>query len=157
MGMEMRMIKGMVSAWYRARQKPRLIKDTDSKIQNKIAFFCSLAPSSLFRTPGPRQFLSLSQFLLLNQTERSLSGNFIDRKDKQQGVLPLWVPMSDARFADSKITIHKVNRCLARYSPRATTTNRPINRALNKPAWPSPYQPKIPILGQIWSFLGKKS
>ena len=28
---------------------------------------------------------------------------------------------------------HKVNRCLARYSPRATTTNRPINRALNKP------------------------
>ena len=28
---------------------------------------------------------------------------------------------------------YKVNRCLARYSPRATTTNRPINRALNKP------------------------
>ena len=28
---------------------------------------------------------------------------------------------------------NKVNRCLARYSPRATTTNRPINRALNKP------------------------
>ena len=64
--------------------------------------FCPLAPPSLFRTPGPRQFLSLSQFLLLNQTEPSLSGNFIDRKDKQQGVLPLWVPMSDARFADSK-------------------------------------------------------
>ena len=32
----------------------------------------------------------------------------------------------------------KVNRCLARYSPRATTTNRPTNRALNKPAWPGP-------------------
>ena len=31
---------------------------------------------------------------------------------------------------------YKVNRCLARYSPRATTTNRPTNRALNKPAWP---------------------
>ena len=29
---------------------------------------------------------------------------------------------------------NKVNRCLARYSPRATTTNR----ALNKPAWPGP-------------------
>ena len=28
---------------------------------------------------------------------------------------------------------NKVNRCLARYSPRATTTNQPINRALNKP------------------------
>ena len=33
---------------------------------------------------------------------------------------------------------HKVNRCLARYSPRATTTNRPTNRALNKPAWSGP-------------------
>ena len=29
----------------------------------------------------------------------------------------------------------KVNRCLARYSPRATTTNRPTNRAPNKPAF----------------------
>ena len=32
----------------------------------------------------------------------------------------------------------KVNRCLARYSPRAKTTNRPTKRALNKPAWPGP-------------------
>ena len=32
----------------------------------------------------------------------------------------------------------KVNRCLARYSPRATTTNRPANRAPKKPAWPGP-------------------
>jgi len=28
----------------------------------------------------------------------------------------------------------KVNRCLARYSPRATTTSQPINRAPNEPA-----------------------
>ena len=55
------------------------------------------------------------------------------------------------------LTYYKVNRCLARYSPRATTTNRPTNRALNKPAWPGPNWPKMPILGQIWSFLGKKS
>ena len=53
--------------------------------------------------------------------------------------------------------IYKVNRCLARYSPRATTTNRPTNRAPKKPAWPGPYQPKMPILGHIWSFWGKKS
>ena len=52
---------------------------------------------------------------------------------------------------------NKVNRCLARYSPRATTTNRPTNRALNKPAWPGPNWPKMPILGQIWLFLGKQS
>ena len=58
---------------------------------------------------------------------------------------------------DLKRYFDKVNRCLARYSPRATTTNRRTNRALNKPAWPGPYQPKMPILGQIWSFLGKKS
>ena len=31
------------------------------------------------------------------------------------------------------------------------------NRALNKPAWPGPNWPKMPILGQIWSFWGKKS
>ena len=31
------------------------------------------------------------------------------------------------------------------------------NRALNKPAWPGPNWPKMPVLGQIWSFLGKKS
>ena len=51
--------------------------------------------------------------------------------------------------------INKVNRCLARYSPHATTTNRPTNRAPKKPAWPGPYQPKMPILGHIWSFLDK--
>ena len=35
---------------------------------------------------------------------------------------------------------NKVNRCLARYSPRAKTTNRSFNsnRAPNKPAWPGP-------------------
>jgi len=33
---------------------------------------------------------------------------------------------------------YKVNRCLARYSLRATTTKQPTNRALNKPAWPGP-------------------
>ena len=31
---------------------------------------------------------------------------------------------------------YKVNRCLARYSPRATTTNQPTNRAPNEPAKP---------------------
>ena len=30
--------------------------------------------------------------------------------------------------------LDKVNRCLARYSPRATTTSQPINRAPNEPA-----------------------
>ena len=34
--------------------------------------------------------------------------------------------------------LNKVNRCPARYSPRATTTNRPANRAPNKPAWLGP-------------------
>ena len=46
--------------------------------------------------------------------------------------------------------VHKVNRCLARYSHRATTTDRPTNRTLNKPAW----------LGQIdqkCQFWAKKS
>ena len=52
---------------------------------------------------------------------------------------------------------YKVDRCLARYSPRATTTNRPTNRAPNEPARPGQKWTKMPISGQIWSFLGKKS
>ena len=42
----------------------------------------------------------------------------------------------------SLLLLYKVNRCLARYSPRATTTNWPTNRAPKKPAWPGPYRPK---------------
>ena len=56
-----------------------------------------------------------------------------------------------SRFFVPQKEKHKVNRCLARYSPCATTTNRPTNRALNKPAWPGPNWPKMPILGQIWA------
>ena len=55
------------------------------------------------------------------------------------------------------LTLNKVNRCLARYSPRATTTNQPTNRAPNEQARPGSKWPKMSILGQIWSFSGKKS
>ena len=54
-----------------------------------------------------------------------------------------------------KIILHKVHRCLARYSPRAITTNQPTNRAPNEPAGPGPKLTKMPISGQIWAFLGK--
>ena len=66
--------------------------------------------------------------------------------------------MSCRKIAQT-LKFYKVNRCLARYSPQphATTTNWLPNRALNKPAWPGPNWPKMPILGQIGSFLGKKS
>ena len=45
---------------------------------------------------------------------------------------------------------HKVNRCLARYSPRATTTNQPTNRAPNEPARPLCAQESI-----FWSKNGR--
>ena len=54
------------------------------------------------------------------------------------------VGVLDVQICNNMINIqagylkYKVNRCLARYSPRAKTTNRPTNRALNKPAWPGP-------------------
>ena len=48
--------------------------------------------------------------------------------------------------------INKVNMCLARYSPRASTTNQPTKRAPNEPSRPGPKWTKMPILGQIWSF-----
>ena len=51
--------------------------------------------------------------------------------------------------------LDKVNRCLARYSPRATTTKRPINRAPNRPAWPGPNWPKMPIWAKFSCFWAK--
>ena len=41
-----------------------------------------------------------------------------------------------SRYIDHILNMYKVNRCLARYSPRATTTNQPTNRAPNEPARP---------------------
>ena len=43
---------------------------------------------------------------------------------------------------------YKVNRCLARYSPRATTTNRPTNRAWPKLTKNANFGPNLVILGQ---------
>ena len=43
----------------------------------------------------------------------------------------LYSPIHRMRIFASK---KEVNRCLARYSPRATTTNQPTNRAPNEPA-----------------------
>ena len=62
-----------------------------------------------------------------------------DEEDERQGSLLLikrggCLPFKYSNFQQ----IYKINRCLARYSPRATTTNRPINRALNKSAWRGP-------------------
>ena len=61
----------------------------------------------------------------------------------------------DLRWKCDKIPLifwqNKVNRCLARYSPRATTTNWPTNRAPKKPAWPDPNRPKC----QFWAKLGR--
>ena len=45
------------------------------------------------------------------------------------------------------IDIYKVNRCLARYSPRATTTTQPTNWAPNEPASPG----KNAKLGRSWA------
>ena len=58
--------------------------------------------------------------------------------------------------------MYKVNRCLARYSPRATTTNPPTNRAPKKPAWPkwtknANFGPNLVVFGQKSFFLLEKS
>ena len=54
---------------------------------------------------------------------------------------------------------HKGNRCLARYSPRDTTTNQPTNRAPNEPARPGKnanFGPNLVVLGQkILIFTGE--
>ena len=56
-------------------------------------------------------------------------------------------------------TMDKVNRCLARYSPRAATTNQPTNRAPNEPARPGKnanFGPNLDVFGQkILIFTGE--
>ena len=67
----------------------------------------------------------------------------------------------DLQFIGSNFTfINKVNRCLASYSPRATTTNQTSNRVPNEPLRPGTRWPKIPILvvfGQKSKFLLEKA
>ena len=53
---------------------------------------------------------------------------------------------------------NKVNRCLARYSPRATTTNQPTNKAPNEPAMErnAKFGPNLVVSGQkILFFTGE--
>ena len=58
-----------------------------------------------------------------------------------------------------KIINHKVTRCLARYSPRATTTGQPINRAPNEPAMVrnASFGPNLVVSGPKILFLQEKS
>ena len=53
----------------------------------------------------------------------------------------------------------KVNRCLARYSPRATTASQPINRAPNEPAMVriANFGPNLVVFEQKILFLLEKS
>ena len=53
--------------------------------------------------------------------------------------------------------LNKVKRCLARYSPRDTTTNRLTKRASNKPAWPGPKWPKNANFGPNLVVFGQKN
>ena len=76
------------------------------------------------------------------------------RKRSGWWVLPVYIVIGvKVYICYSTISYYKVNRCLAKYSPRATTTNRPTNRALNKPAWPkltknANFGPNLVIFGQ---------
>ena len=58
-----------------------------------------------------------------------------------------------------KSLVYKVNRCLARYSPRAATTNQPTDRAPNEPARPGKnanFEPNLVVLGhKILIFTGE--
>ena len=65
----------------------------------------------------------------------------------------------ETKFILLIICYDKVNRCLARYSPRATTTSQPINRAPNGPAMVrnANFGPNWVVFGQKILFLLEKS
>ena len=65
--------------------------------------------------------------------------------------------MQNKRKSSQKNT-YKVNRCLARYSPRATTTSQPTNRAPYEPAMDknANFGPNLDVIGQkILIFTGE--
>ena len=64
-------------------------------------------------------------------------------------------------FSDIQEDSHKVNKCLARYSPRATTISQPTTRTPNEPAMNknANFGPNLAILkmcknGNIWPKIG---
>ena len=73
---------------------------------------------------------------------------------------PLFTFLQTTRFFMGLVFLesgawYKVNRCLARYSSRVTTTNQPTNSAPNEPARPICAQESI-FWGKNWPFLGQK-
>ena len=76
-----------------------------------------------------------SEFLKIKEKQKAWK---VDNGLRVHEVTFPFIPCSNVKDKRMTSIFHKVNRCLARYSPRATTTNRPTNRALNKPAWPGP-------------------
>ena len=62
---------GMVSVWYRARQKQTPIKDTYSKIQKKLRFFLLASTGIALQKPGTQTifvFVTIS-FAESNRTQ----------------------------------------------------------------------------------------
>ena len=72
---------------------------------------------------------------------------------------PLFTFLQTTRFFMGLVFLesgawYKVNRWVARYSPRITTTNQPTNSAPNEPARPICAQESI-FWGKNWPFLGQ--
>ena len=104
----------------------QLDSNQGSKISNSILFFC---PTTYIVWRG-LHCNALFNVHHLQYTSRSDSGSPC-----------MWLSShrhTPAMETSDVMLVYKVNRCLARYSPRATTTNRPANRAPKKPAWPGP-------------------
>ena len=81
----------------------------------------------------------------------SLKTHVIVQVSSQTPVSSIWRWIAHQHLPLEMIDKHKVNRCLARCSPHATTTNRLTNRALNKPAWPCQIDQKC----QFWAKFGR--
>ena len=79
-------------------------------------------------------------FIMILKKMRAQRQSVWQRKmnTRSGGIAPTYYTSCEDDDHNNNNNNNKVNRCLARYSPRATTTNLPTNRALNKPAWPGP-------------------
>ena len=126
----------VLSLIWRRQASPSHLTPLSQATHNRVVIVFVFLQESFFSTGGALVVITVSGI-----STPSIHSRFLLRRASANPIIVLIFPNNICRVSQKNVLIeqnHKVNRCLARYSPRATTTNRPTNRALNKPAWPGP-------------------
>ena len=139
-----------VENWYNRYEKWRT-----RKIWNTKFYIQRVSKRRLQTKLESHSFVyNFQMFKLLSENEIRQVHYNVCLWDQRSCIIVIWnnnltqlVTTWNQEHIKKKLITNKVNRCLARYSPRATTTNQISLHGLAQ----------IDQKCQIWSFLGKKS